>query len=94
MLRGHQVAELLREEAKAMAGVVKAVIGEVEAYEDGTVGRGMGKGIFQASVLPGLAQAITRQGRLAEKRNRNIRRTEYDNRRKQGARASYRGRTF
>ncbi|MBK8905387.1 MAG: nuclear transport factor 2 family protein [Anaerolineaceae bacterium] len=41
MLTGEKVAEFLQEEASAMAGMVKVSLGNVEAYEEGSVGWGL-----------------------------------------------------
>ncbi len=43
VLEGEKVAEFLREEVKAMGGVVKASLGEVEAYQEGSVGWGLAR---------------------------------------------------
>jgi hypothetical protein len=43
MLEGEKVAEFLREEVKAMGGVVKVSLGEVEAYQEGSVGWGLAR---------------------------------------------------
>jgi hypothetical protein len=41
MLDGENVAEFLREEVKAMGGVIKVSPGEIEAYQEGPVGWGL-----------------------------------------------------
>ena len=43
LLAGEQVAEFLKEEVQAMGGVVKASVGEVEAYQEGSVGWGLAR---------------------------------------------------
>ena len=43
MLEGEQVAQFLKDEVRAMGGVIKASAGEVEAYEEGTVGWGLAR---------------------------------------------------
>jgi ketosteroid isomerase-like protein len=43
LLEGEQVAEFLKEEVKALGGVVKIELGESEAYEEGSVGWGLAK---------------------------------------------------
>lgn len=43
MLAGEQVAEFLKQEVQAMGGVVKASVGEVEAYQEGSVGWGLAR---------------------------------------------------
>ncbi|MBX7254096.1 MAG: nuclear transport factor 2 family protein [Candidatus Promineofilum sp.] len=45
-LEGPRVAEFLREEVKALGGVVKITIGETEAYCEGSVGWGMASPIL------------------------------------------------
>jgi ketosteroid isomerase-like protein len=42
-LEGEKVVEFLKEEVKAMGGVVKVEMGETEAYEEGSVGWGLAK---------------------------------------------------
>ncbi len=41
MLVGEKVAEFLQEEVSAMAGVIKVSLGQVEAYQEGSVGWGL-----------------------------------------------------
>lgn len=40
-LEDEKVVEFLREEVKALGGVVKVELGEVEAYQEGSVGWGL-----------------------------------------------------
>lgn len=42
-MEGEKVAEFLKEEVKAMGGVIKVELGETEAYEEGSVGWGLAK---------------------------------------------------
>ncbi|MGH2374440.1 MAG: nuclear transport factor 2 family protein [bacterium] len=42
-LNGAKVAEFLKEEAKAMGGVVKVALGETEAYREGSIGWGVAR---------------------------------------------------
>jgi ketosteroid isomerase-like protein len=43
VLAGEQVAEFLKGEVQAMGGVVKVAVGEVEAYQEGSVGWGLAR---------------------------------------------------
>ncbi len=43
LLAGERVAEFLKEEVQAMGGVVKASVGEVEAYQEGSIGWGLAR---------------------------------------------------
>jgi ketosteroid isomerase-like protein len=40
-IAGKEAAEFLKNEAKAMAGAVKVMVGDLEAYQEGTVGWGI-----------------------------------------------------
>ncbi|MCI0529821.1 MAG: nuclear transport factor 2 family protein [Nitrospira sp.] len=42
-LAGEKAAEFLKGEVQAMGGVIKATIGEVEAYQEGSVGWGVAR---------------------------------------------------
>jgi ketosteroid isomerase-like protein len=42
-LEGEKVAEFLKEEVKALGGVVKVELGETEAYQEGSVGWGLAR---------------------------------------------------
>ena len=57
LLAGERVAEFLKEEVQAMGGVVKVSIGEVEAYQEGSVGWGLARPTL---TLPGGKQVFPR----------------------------------
>lgn len=48
-LAGGQVADFLREEVKALGGVVRVIPGQTEAYEEGSVGWGVSNPVL---ILP------------------------------------------
>jgi hypothetical protein len=43
VLSGQQAADFLKEEVRAMGNVVKATVGEVEAYQEGSIGWGLAR---------------------------------------------------
>lgn len=57
VLEGEKAAEFLKEEVKAMGGTVKVSLGDVEAYQEGSVGWGLARPTI---ILPNGVQVSVR----------------------------------